>query len=165
MLTDKDRLAFYKDKKIIGIDPGNAGGGIAVYSITQGRIIETVYNRDLTPRDLYDMFKCYRNNCSAYLERVGGMPGQSGMGMFRFGKNVGHLEMALIANGIPFEDLLPQVWQKSYNLGVRGKRSKTEWKNVLKSHAQQLYPSIKITNEIADAILLMEYGRRKESTI
>ena len=33
-------------------------------------------------------------------------------------------------------------------------------KNVTKSRAQELFPELKITHAIADALLIAEYGRR-----
>ncbi len=154
---------FYEDKKIIGIDPGSTSGGIAIFSIDKKEILETAKIKDLTSKDLYDLFCKYKNNSVAFLEKVGGMPGQGGMAMFNFGKNVGHIEMALLANKIPYICELPQMWQKEFHLGIRGKKSKTEWKKILRNHAQQLYPNIKITAETADAILLMEYGLRNKN--
>jgi hypothetical protein len=33
-------------------------------------------------------------------------------------------------------------------------------KNVTKSRAQELFPEVKVTHAIADALLIAEYGRR-----
>lgn len=168
MLTGDQRRKYAENDITIGIDPGNSGGGIAVSAAGIG-VVETIKMSELTPQDMFFVFHeyHYHGRAVAVLERVGGMPGQGGMSMFRFGKNVGHIEMALLAVGIPFLDEMPQTWQKEYHLGTRGKRTKTEWKNVLKAHAQRLYPSLKITNEIADAVLLMHYGlmRRAKGTL
>jgi hypothetical protein len=55
---------------------------------------------------------------------------------------------------IPFEEVSPVKWQK-----VMGCLSKGD-KNVTKAAAQRLFPDIKITHAIADALLIAEYGRR-----
>lgn len=62
------------------------------------------------------------------LEKVGGIPGNGANAMFNFGRGYGHLEMALLACRIPTETVTPQKWQKEFQLGVRGKMTKVEWK-------------------------------------
>jgi Holliday junction resolvasome RuvABC endonuclease subunit len=74
---------------------------------------------------------------------------------FTFGNGFGHLEMALTAAGIPFERVRPQVWQKALGCMTKGE------KNVSKRKAQELFPSMKVTHAIADALLLAYYGSRK----
>ena len=146
---------------IIGIDPGKKGG-IAFYSPKINKIVEVIKMPE-TPQDLYDKLYSYSNNTICYLEKVGGMPGQGGSAMFNFGKGYGNLEMALLALKIPTVSVTPQVWQKALQLGTRSKTmSKTEWKNKLKAKAQQLFPYLKITLAISDALLICEYARIKE---
>jgi hypothetical protein len=82
--------------------------------------------------------------------------------MFNFGANYGALRMALTAAGIPFEEVVPGVWQRGLNIPPRKKtEGKTAWKNRLKAKAQQLFPSVKITLATADALLIAEFCRRK----
>lgn len=146
-------------KKYIGIDPG-AHGGIAVLSV-DGSVVE-VATMPTTPMDLLDFLSRYKDDSFCVLERVGGLPGQGGSAMFNFGKGYGHLQMALLALGIPTNDVTPNKWEKSFQLGSSGKYGKTEWKNRLKAKAQQLFPSLgrKITLATCDALLIAEYGRR-----
>lgn len=146
-------------KKYIGIDPG-AHGGIAVLS-ADGSVVE-VEKMPTTPMDLLDFLSRYKDDSFCILERVGGMPGNGGSAMFNFGKGYGHLQMALLALGIPTNDVTPNKWEKSFQLGSSGKYGKTEWKNRLKAKAQQLFPSLgrKITLATCDALLIAEYGRR-----
>lgn len=147
-------------KNYIGIDPGKHGG-IAVLDET-GAVIDVVKMPE-TPQDLLEFLSRYKENSVCTLERVGGMPGNGGSAMFNFGKGYGHLQMALIALEIPTEDVTPNKWEKTYQLGSSGKFSKTEWKNKLKAKAQQLFPSLgkKITLATCDALLIAEYGRRQ----
>jgi hypothetical protein len=147
-------------KSYIGIDPGKHGG-IAVLDET-GAVIDVVKMPE-TPQDLLGFLSQYKENSVCTLERVGGMPGNGGSAMFNFGKGYGHLQMALIALEIPTEDVTPNKWEKTYQLGSSGKFSKTEWKNKLKAKAQQLFPSLgkKITLATCDALLIAEYGRRQ----
>ena len=147
-------------KRYIGIDPG-VNGGIAVLS-ADGSVL-CVTKMPPTPRDLFDFLSQYSEDSFCVLERVGGLPGNGGSAMFNFGKGYGHLQMALVALGIPTEDVTPNKWEKVYQLGTSGKFSKTEWKNRLKGKAQQLFPSLvkKITLATCDALLIAEYGRRQ----
>lgn len=146
-------------KKYIGIDPGDHGG-IAVLS-ADGSVVE-VAKMPTTPMDLLDFLSRYKDDSFCILERVGGMSGNGGSAMFNFGKGYGHLQMALLALGIPTNDVTPNKWEKSFQLGSSGKYGKTEWKNRLKAKAQQLFPSLgrKITLATCDALLIAEYGRR-----
>jgi hypothetical protein len=73
---------------------------------------------------------------------------------FSFGNGFGHLEMALVGNGIPFDRVRPQLWQKTMQCMSKGD------KNVTKNKAQELFPNIKVTHAIADALLIAEYGNR-----
>lgn len=147
-------------KRYIGIDPGKHGG-IAVMG-ADGEVIDVV-NMPETPQDLLDFLEQYKDDSFCTLERVGGMPGNGGSAMFNFGKGYGHLQMALLALHIPTEDVTPNKWEKTYQLGSSGKYTKTEWKNRLKAKAQQMFPHLgkKITLATCDALLICEYGRRQ----
>ena len=148
---------------IIGLDPGEKGG-IAVLD-KEGDVIE-VSKMPITMLDILSFLRNYPSDeCVAYLENVGhGMPGQSSAATARFARHNGHLEMALLAVGIRTNMVTPQKWEKSYQLGKSSDYSKTEWKNRLKSKAQQLFPNLgkKLNLTTCDAILLAEYGRKQE---
>lgn len=150
---------FFTDKKIIGIDPGKSGG-ISVYSLTKGCLIEAVPMPE-TAKDLHDYLKLLQVNSVCVLEKVQGLPKMGGSSMFNFGKGFGHLEMALISLNIKTFEVTPQVWQKTFQLGTKGNKSTTEWKNKLKFKAQQLYPKVKVTLAISDSLLILEYGIEK----
>lgn len=148
---------------IIGLDPGEKGG-IAVLD-KEGDVVE-VSKMPITMLDILSFLRNYPSDeCVAYLENVGhGMPGQSSAATARFARHNGHLEMALQAVGIKTNMVTPQKWEKSYQLGKSSDYSKTEWKNRLKSKAQQLFPNLgkKLNLATCDAILLAEYGRKQE---
>jgi hypothetical protein len=145
--------------KIIGIDPG-ASGAIIVMDMDTGKIIEAIKMPE-TATDVYDFLVQYNIESYCFLEKIHGMPGMSGTSMFSFGQGYGHLEMALIALKIPTESVTPQKWQKEFQVGTKSSSaSKTEWKNKLKAKAQSMFPNIKVTLALADALLITEYGRR-----
>lgn len=148
-------------KRYIGIDPGRNGGVSVMCNDGEVLLVEKMPQ---TPQDLLSLLEEFKEDSICVLERVGGMPGNGGSAMFNFGKGYGHIQMALIALGIPCEEVTPNKWEKSFQLGSSGKCSKTEWKNKLKFKAQQLFPKLgkKITLATCDALLICEYGRRNQ---
>ena len=155
-------------KYIIGIDPGGSGGIAMLDKL--GRIV-LVEKMPPTDKDIADCFITCKQKLSkedsvfAYLENVHSMPGQGVSSTFKFGKNYGALRMALIILEIPFEEPTPVKWQKPLGLVVPSakKLAKTQKKNLNKAKAQELFPKVKkITHAIADAVLIAEYGRRRQ---
>ena len=148
-------------KFYIGIDPGEKGG-IAI--IDRDRKVLEVVKMPETPQDILDFLREYSGqDVTAALENVGhGVPGQSSSATATFARHNGHLEMALLALGMPTEKATPQKWQKAYHLGSSKSCTKIQWKNKLKAKAQQLFPSLgkKITLSTSDALLIAEYARR-----
>ena len=115
-----------------------------------------------TPQELLNLLRIYSFNSICYLEKVQGLPGMSGGGMFTFGRGYGHLEMALLCCKIPTMSVTPQKWQKELQLGNRGNKSTTEWKNKLKAKAEQLFPYLRITLAVSDSLLILQYAKIKE---
>lgn len=149
---------------VIGIDPGK-NGAIAVYNLDSKRLL-ALRKMPETPKDLLMFFKIYSNelvfNSIVFLEKVHGMPGQSGPAMFNFGKNYGNIEMAIIASKIRYMTVTPQKWQKFYQLGGKGKQTTTQWKNKLKEKSQSIFPDIKIFLWGADALLITYWGSKQK---
>ena len=54
----------------------------------------------------------------------------------------------------------PAIWMKAHSVGTKGERSTTEWKNVLKSRAAELFPSVDVTLWNADALLILDAAKR-----
>lgn len=90
----------------------------------------------------------------AMLESVSAMPGQGVTSCFTFGEGYGKLQMALAASSIPYDRVRPQKWQKDLQCLTKGD------KNVSKRKAQELFPSIKCTHAISDALLIATYCKR-----
>jgi crossover junction endodeoxyribonuclease RuvC len=141
-------------KVIIGIDPGKNGG---IAWICDGKAC--VEKMPDTLQDLWDLIRdiqCSMWPCvldaHAYLESVSSSPQMGVKSAFTFGNGFGHLEMALTAASIPFTRVRPQVWQKALGCLTKGD------KNITKRRAQELFPSIKVTHAVADALLIAKYG-------
>ena len=91
----------------------------------------------------------------AYIEQVSSSPQMGVVSAFSFGRGYGNLEMALTAARIPFERVRPQVWQKALGCMTKGD------KNVSKRKAQELFPAIKCTHSVSDALLIAYYGTKQ----
>ena len=144
----------------IGVDPGVSGGLARIDPL--GKV--TAIKMPETERDVWEWFRLAGTSTThAVIEQVGGFVGkdQPGSAMFKFGQGYGILRMALIAARIPFEQAMPQKWQKALGCPTRKKTdTRTVWKNKLKAHAQQIFPEMEVTLAIADALLIVEYCRR-----
>ena len=158
----------------LGIDPGASGGLVAWDSwevVNAVPMSPTESDIWLWLRGVSGRFNLHGewegHDCQAIIEKVGGYVGDAGnpgSSMFKFGASYGGLRMALIAAGIPFEEVTPQAWQKAFGISPRKKKageSKIQWKNRLKARAQQLFPNMKVTLATADALLIATYCKRK----
>jgi hypothetical protein len=67
--------------------------------------------------------------------------------------------MALAAQRIPFEEVLPQRWQKAMGI-VYPKGQGRRDKNITKQRAQALFPQLTVTHYGADALIIAEFCRR-----
>lgn len=151
----------------IGIDPGMSGGIAWIDGSNVG-----ARKMPDTERDLWELFDYLRGLCTptsiAYIERLGGMPRdeqgrakQSPTTMFKMGTSYGGLRMAIIGNAIPLEEVAATKWQPMFSLTRTDKNeSQTDKKNRHKAKAQMLFPHIKVTHHIADALLIAQYAQR-----
>lgn len=160
-MENKERAKYFSHPKIIAIDPGK-NGGIVIYSKKEKKVIEVAKMPD-TPQEVLNLLRMYSFNSVCYLEKVQGLPGMAASAMFNFGQGFGHLEMALLACKIPTYEMIPQKWQKALSLGTKGTKSTSEWKNKLKTKAEQMFPNIgKITLAVSDALLICQYAILEE---
>lgn len=155
-------------KLFIGLDPGKSGG---IGFIWSGGGHPNAVSMPATERDIWDILRCARNDGNGgqiqsvhcIIERLWGYVGgrNSAPAMFGMGANYGSLRMALIAAGIPFDEVIPRTWQAAMGVAPRKKtESDTQFKNRLKAKAQQLFPAVKVTLAVCDALLIAEYCRR-----
>jgi hypothetical protein len=144
---------------VIGVDPG-LSGGIACRNADQSISASSM---PATEGDLLELFRSLvdRGKTIVFVEEVSGFVGkqQPGSAMFKFGRNFGFTLGVLQALNVRIELVRPQKWQKPLGLGTAsGCKSRTEWKNKLKSCAQRLYPMLKPSLGTADAILILDFG-------
>nr|MBA3776574.1 hypothetical protein [Betaproteobacteria bacterium] len=135
----------------VGIDPGKTGG-IAILD-AQARLLlaapmpNTVVGLGTTMRL---MKFTHQDNLRVTLEYVRSMPGQGHVGAFTFGRGFGNLEGMLEVLGIRYSTVVPRLWQARFNCLTGGD------KNISKARAQRMFPDIKMTHAIADALLIAE---------
>ena len=151
-------------KIFAGIDPGLSGGLAYVRPDGQGYAIKM----PATERDILDQIRDWGfadPEAFVFIERVHAMPGEGRSSISKFMMNYGFLRGVLTTLGCRFEAIPPPQWQKVMGLILRKtpggrKYTKTEKKNFNKARAQELFPSIKMTHAIADALLIAECCRR-----
>ena len=141
---------------ILGIDPGISGGAAIISKL--GTFVQVIAFSKLTVVEVSDWLVNHKPSM-AYLEGVNAMPGQGVTSSFKFGMNYGMWQGLLAANKIPFQRVYPLKWQTVMSCRTGGN------KNISKNRAQELFPKLKITHAIADALLIAEYGRRLQSPI
>lgn len=156
------------NRTIIAIDPGASGGiayqlsgspGVVAEKMpeTEGDIVNTLCS-------VIEGTQGGPENVTVFVEKVGGYvkgvraPGSA---MFNFGRNFGFILGCVQTSGARVELVPPQEWQKPLGIGTKGTLKTGDWKNKLKSHAQRLFPDKKVTLNTADALLILEYGKRR----
>jgi hypothetical protein len=102
--------------------------------------------------------------CMAILEDVRSMPGQGVASTFAFGRNVGRVEAAVVAAGLPLVYIRPAIWKQAILLASEREAKKNG--SVLA--CERLFPAAqlpantrgRIDDNATDALCLAEYGRR-----
>ena len=156
---------------MISIDPG-ANGSIACK--VDGKV--HAFKMPDTPKDILLLLLSLKSDDAfCWIEQTGGyMPGNSGPAAVKFARHCGHLDMALLAAGIPHDTVLPakrEHWligkpnyEKIPNEISEKERSrilakrKTERKNKIKIKVQGLYPDIRVILKTADALGILTWG-------
>ena len=151
--------------RFIGIDPGRSGG-IAWIDTDLDRIgpqVSTAKLAGMTERDVWETLAgC--DPAVVALEKVHAGPKMGSSAAFKFGASCAGLHMATIAAGLQVALVTPMKWQREFGLLVKGRglgQRDVDKKNRNKAKAQELFPDIKITHAIADALLLAMYCKRK----
>ena len=147
-------------KLTIAIDPG-VSGGIAI-----GVDAPVLHPMPETVHDLAELIRCAQASADypveAHVELVGGFIGkaQPASRAFVFGQSYGQVLGGLAALQIPTYLVRPQKWQSLLGIGNGSGLAKHVWKAKLKAKAQQLYPSVKVTLQTADALLLWHLAQQ-----
>lgn len=146
---------------LVGIDPGKAGG----FAIQHGDASPELVRMPATERDTLEVLAEVKGATEwtpfAFVERLHCNGRNGSKSNWVLSASYHGLRMALLALEIPFEEFTPQAWQKPYGLLRKTKtETDTQKKNRHKARAQELFPGLKITHATADALLILEHGRR-----
>jgi hypothetical protein len=152
----------------IGIDPG-VGGGLASVN-DDGEPLEYCKMPE-TPADvvraLRSMRRFYpgRKHTRALLERVSSSPKMGVSSAFTFGKGYGVLTATLEALEISYELVESKRWQNHHGCRQpKGTKFGESDKNITKTRAQNIFPDVKVTHAIADALLIADFCRHVHQT-
>ena len=146
---------------IIGIDPG-ANGGIAV--LDKNNKINIYKSMNLPDFDSF-INTMKENKIIVFLEKLSIRPDDMNINpgkMYRIQKMMqqySELKTVLTLQRVPYAMVHPMTWQKKLALRSQIKEDRKTRKNRYKNEAQRLFPRVKITLAIADAVLLAVFGQ------
>lgn len=140
---------------VVGIDPGSQGG--------VGRIEDGEASAKKIPKTLHDrrvmLQTMLRGADFVFLEHAHAWRGEGATSVFTSGRNYGELRMGVAWSGVQYEVVAALKWQNYLDLAFpKGRYTKTQKKNIHKDKAKELFPDIKMTHAIADALLIAHYG-------
>lgn len=153
-------------ESVFGIDPGSDGAvaWIVTYPPCCNDIVETLKFKTATRQEILQFIVDRSNGKDvAYIEKVSASPQMGVVSAFTFGRNYERVQMACVAAGVPIaEEILPREWQRIVGVRFPKGSTHTQHKQITRQRAQEMFPGIKITNAVADALLIAAAGCRKE---
>lgn len=141
----------------MAVDPG-VNGGVAVLDANGRVAFVQGFNRGMSEDDavlvLYHATTALMKHggFECYVEKVGFIHGDGGQGAFTFGKVYGLIRGYVKARGVEVLDVFPQMWMARLECLTGGD------KNVSKIRARNLFPEVKVTHAVADALLIAQFG-------
>ena len=142
----------------MGFDPG-VGGGIAVLNSAGVPIFVEGFTRKMTEDEILHLVRAATisllgaGGWECYAEKVGYIKGDGGKGSFTFGGAYRFVRAGLKMGGVKIYDVPPVLWQAKLECLTGGD------KNVSKRRAIALFPGVKVTHAVADALLIALYGQ------
>lgn len=144
----------------VGIDPGKKGA-VAYLLEREGSWLENVFPIDDLPQLLHRLLRTGQP-IRCCLEKVHAMPKQGVSSTFTFGAQYGWLKGMLDAHYISYQEIPPERWKKEFGLNTDKQKSIEV--------CRQLFPNVSLRptersrvddNNMAEALLMAEYARRK----
>ena len=151
-----------RDKIFIGVDPGKNGGAAIINQIADHEPVIT-FRCPKTPRDMALSLMATipvdvsYNDIIILIEHVHAMPSNGVVSMFSFGQNLGHWEGIFGALELIPKYAGPRTWMEHYD--CKPKMDKKDRKRYLRGIAEELFPNIKMTFNISDALLIANYNK------
>ena len=164
---DDYRLKNEIDPKIfhkifIGIDPGK-NGGVAVLNEIPDYEAVIAFRCPKTPREMaYTLMATIPENVSyenvlVTIEHVHAMPKNGVVSMFSFGQNLGQWEGILGSFEVNVVYTGPRKWMEHYD--CKPGMDKRDRKRYLRGLAENLFPNVKMTFNVSDALLIANYNK------
>jgi len=154
---------------IFGTDPGVNGGMSCLHTTDIREVIgvDTLKFSTVTEYGIWEWVQRmrtlpYSHPTHSYVETQAVRPTDRRTNVAKLHHQWGMLRAFFIATEeIQLHAVRPQEWQKEFKLIVPKTWSHTKKKNLHKQRAEELFPGIKVTHAIADALLIAEWGRRQ----
>lgn len=151
---------------IITVDPGKSGGIAWEYDgevyaekMPDGPDALWSFLQELNSTEKIDI---------AYVENVGfHRKGNNAMASVTFSRHVGNIESTLIALGIPIRWVGVKEWPEPFEplptpppkaTKKQRQKAKQDRKNSIKDQAQELFPDIKVTLALSDALGILHWA-------
>lgn len=146
---------------IVAIDPG-VNGGIALLDRDGVVQVQKMPGTDIDVVSFLVEVSNTAKEVDCYLEEPPLYAGKNipGSAIGKLMWNTGVLYGAAVCLGWKMHRVRPAIWQKAHTCGTKGERSSTEWKNVLKARAAELFPTVDVTLWNADALLILDAAKR-----
>ena len=147
----------------IGVDPGKSGAWARIRTYPNGQVDVMVFPwDDAAFVDFMRDEPVEMENIVAAVEKVSARPGNGSVSMFHFGENFGYIQGVLSACGIPYQLVPPRKWKAVYSLDNDKKKSIETCHRLFPGVSLKRTDRCKVDdNNIAEAVLLAEYARRK----
>ena len=149
-------------KIFIGIDPGKNGGVAVINEMPDFEAITSFRCPDSPTKMAYALMALIPESISysdvlVTIEHVHAMPGNGVVSMFSFGQNLGQWEGILGALELDVTYAGPRTWMQHYD--CKPKMDRKDRKRYLRGIAEKLFPNIKMTFNVSDALLIANYNK------
>lgn len=166
-------------KIILAIDPGSKGGYALKHSDNELVATGQLPEGDGAICEWLGELKSQADAVELTIEKVRSHTNNIAMASAMANLYGGKRFIEGYAMGIGFRvvNVEPKKWQKHFGFGAKRKVTKlrrgkqveendeVEWKNRLKSEARRRFPSMKVTLENADALLILEWALANQSLV
>ena len=145
---------------VLGIDPGKTGASALIETGCKPAIERRAKMTSV------EWAKSLRNDaalaCLVAIERTASSPQMGVKSAHTFGEERGLILAACYLSETRIIEVTPAKWQRAIGVHAIKGESQTDHKRRLKQRAQELFPSVTITNDVADALLIAHYAMTVE---
>lgn len=153
--------------EIFGVDPGISNGSISKFSNNKYESQNMFREQD----DLFDFWRQQKETCKnplVFIENITTYSSDYGKkenigrayGLDKLKRHYSELRSSIRMAGIPYIEIMPIHWQKYLKIHIKGEDYRTRKKRY-QDIACEMFPAIKVTQKNCDALLLIEFARRK----